>query len=98
MNGCASYQNTRSPGPSCNNGTVVEAVEPVDRTEVNFRPRRLRELDPAPDRAFDRLFGWDGHEIKAGSLIVLEPGMVFTVEPGIYVDGEGGARFGERFS
>ena len=38
---------------------------------------------------------WDGHEIKAGSTTVLEPGMVFTVEPGIYVDGEGGARFGD---
>jgi Xaa-Pro dipeptidase len=39
--------------------------------------------------------GWDGHELKAGSTTVLEPGMVFTVEPGIYVDGVGGARFGD---
>lgn len=39
--------------------------------------------------------GWDGHEIKVGSPTVLEPGMVFTVEPGIYVDGVGGARFGD---
>ncbi len=39
--------------------------------------------------------GWDGHEIKADSPTVLEPGMVFTVEPGIYVDGIGGARFGD---
>ena len=39
--------------------------------------------------------GWDGHELKAGSTVVLEPGMVFTVEPGIYVDGVGGARFGD---
>jgi Xaa-Pro aminopeptidase len=39
--------------------------------------------------------GWDGHEIKADSSTVLEPGMVFTVEPGIYVDGVGGARFGD---
>lgn len=39
--------------------------------------------------------GWDGHELKAGSPTVLEPGMVFTVEPGIYVDGVGGARFGD---
>lgn len=39
--------------------------------------------------------GWDGHEIKADSPTVLEPGMVFTVEPGIYVDGVGGARFGD---
>jgi Xaa-Pro aminopeptidase len=38
---------------------------------------------------------WDGHEIKAGSPTVFEPGMVFTVEPGIYVDGVGGARFGD---
>jgi Xaa-Pro dipeptidase len=39
--------------------------------------------------------GWDGHEIKADSPTILEPGMVFTVEPGIYVDGVGGARFGD---
>ena len=39
--------------------------------------------------------GWDGQELKAGSTCVLQPGMVFTVEPGIYVDGIGGARFGD---
>ena len=38
---------------------------------------------------------WDGHELKADSPTVLEPGMVMTVEPGIYVDGIGGARFGD---
>jgi Xaa-Pro aminopeptidase len=38
---------------------------------------------------------WDGHEMKADSPTVLQPGMVFTVEPGIYVDGIGGARFGD---
>lgn len=39
--------------------------------------------------------GWDGDELKADSPTVLHPGMVFTVEPGIYVDGVGGARFGD---
>lgn len=39
--------------------------------------------------------GWDGHELKAESPTILEPGMVLTVEPGIYVDGTGGARFGD---
>lgn len=39
--------------------------------------------------------GWDGHELKADSSTILEPGMVLTVEPGIYVDGVGGARFGD---
>lgn len=39
--------------------------------------------------------GWDGLEIKDGSAVALEPGMVITVEPGIYVDGVGGARFGD---
>jgi len=38
---------------------------------------------------------WDGHEIKDDSPTVLVPGMVFTIEPGIYVDGIGGARFGD---
>ncbi|WP_405029350.1 M24 family metallopeptidase [Neorhizobium sp. SHOUNA12A] len=35
------------------------------------------------------------HELKAGSPTVLEPSRVLTVEPGIYVDGVGGARFGD---
>ena len=38
---------------------------------------------------------FDGLELKAGSTTVLEPGMVMTVEPGLYVDGVGGARFGD---
>jgi len=39
--------------------------------------------------------GLDVHEqpyIVGGSQLVLEPGMAFSVEPGIYVDGEWGAR------
>ncbi|MGV2184069.1 M24 family metallopeptidase [Rhizobium rhizogenes] len=38
---------------------------------------------------------FDGLELKAGSQTVLEPGMVMTVEPAPYVDGIGGARFGD---
>jgi Xaa-Pro dipeptidase len=38
---------------------------------------------------------WDGIELKAGSTTVLEAGMVLSVEPGVYVDGIGGARFGD---
>ncbi|WP_217578767.1 Xaa-Pro peptidase family protein [Mesorhizobium sp. GbtcB19] len=38
---------------------------------------------------------FDGLELKAGSTTVLEPGMVMTVEPAPYVDGIGGARFGD---
>jgi Xaa-Pro dipeptidase len=38
---------------------------------------------------------WDGIELKANSPTVLEPGMVLTVEPAPYVDGIGGARFGD---
>lgn len=38
---------------------------------------------------------FDGLELKAGSQVVLEPGMVMTVEPAPYVDGIGGARFGD---
>jgi Xaa-Pro dipeptidase len=38
---------------------------------------------------------WDGIELKANSSVRLEAGMVLSVEPGIYVDGVGGARFGD---
>lgn len=38
---------------------------------------------------------WDGIELKANSPVQLEAGMVLSVEPGIYVDGTGGARFGD---
>ncbi|WP_165422398.1 M24 family metallopeptidase [Rhizobium ruizarguesonis] len=38
---------------------------------------------------------WDGIELKANSKVRLEAGMVLSVEPGIYVDGVGGARFGD---
>jgi Xaa-Pro aminopeptidase len=34
-------------------------------------------------------------EIKAGDPTVLEPGMIIAIEPGVYVDGVGGARFGD---
>jgi len=38
---------------------------------------------------------FDGLELKANSRTVLEPGMVMTIEPAPYVDGIGGARFGD---
>ncbi|MBX4952721.1 aminopeptidase P family protein [Rhizobium binae] len=38
---------------------------------------------------------WDGIELKANSSIQLEAGMVLSVEPGIYIDTIGGARFGD---
>jgi Xaa-Pro dipeptidase len=39
--------------------------------------------------------GMEGHEapyIRAGNSLILEPGMAFTVEPGIYLPGRGGVR------
>ena len=39
--------------------------------------------------------GADGRELKAGSQHVLQVDEYYTVEPGIYVDGVGGARFGD---
>ena len=39
--------------------------------------------------------GMEGHEepyIRQGNRLVLEPGMCFTVEPGIYLPGQGGVR------
>ncbi|WP_287095436.1 Xaa-Pro peptidase family protein [Mesorhizobium sp.] len=38
---------------------------------------------------------FDGLELKAKSPTLLEPGMVMTIEPAPYVDGIGGARFGD---
>lgn len=38
---------------------------------------------------------WDGIELKANSQTVLEVGNVLSVEPGVYVPGIGGARFGD---
>jgi Xaa-Pro dipeptidase len=38
---------------------------------------------------------WDGIELKANSLVKLEAGNVLSVEPGVYVEGIGGARFGD---
>ncbi|KEA04414.1 aminopeptidase P family protein (plasmid) [Agrobacterium fabrum] len=38
---------------------------------------------------------WDGIELKAGSQTVLEVGNVLSIEPGVYVQGIGGARFGD---
>lgn len=38
---------------------------------------------------------WDGIELKAGAETVLKVGNVLSVEPGIYVNGIGGARFGD---
>jgi len=39
--------------------------------------------------------GLEGHEapyIREGNMMVLEPGMIFTIEPGIYLPGRGGVR------
>jgi Xaa-Pro dipeptidase len=39
--------------------------------------------------------GMEGHEdpyIRAGNLMLLEPGMTFTIEPGIYLPGRNGVR------
>ncbi len=39
--------------------------------------------------------GMEGHEppyIRSGNLLKLEPGMTFTIEPGIYLPGRGGVR------
>jgi Xaa-Pro dipeptidase len=44
--------------------------------------------------------GMEGHEepyIRAGNDLALEPGMTFTIEPGIYLPGRGGARIEDDF-
>ncbi|MEY7850637.1 M24 family metallopeptidase [Natrarchaeobius sp. A-rgal3] len=79
--------------------TAVEAVEPgVEASEVDRAARTVLEERGYGDRFVHRTghgVGLDLHEppyIAADTDCRLEPGMVFSVEPGVYLEGEYGVR------
>jgi Xaa-Pro aminopeptidase len=78
---------------------AVEAVEPgVPAEEIDRAAREVIEAAGYGDRFVHRTghgVGLDVHEdpyIVEGNGLELEPGMVFSVEPGVYLPGEFGVR------
>ncbi len=78
---------------------AVAAVEPgATAGEVDAAAREVIEAAGYGDRFIHRTghgVGLDVHEepyVVAGSDVELEPGMVFSVEPGVYLPGEFGVR------
>lgn len=76
------------------------AVRPgASASQVDAAARRVIEAAGYGEYFIHRTghgLGIEGHEapyIRAGNQLSLEPGMTFTVEPGIYLPGRGGARF-----
>ncbi|MFI5281719.1 MAG: M24 family metallopeptidase [Candidatus Dormibacterales bacterium] len=70
----------------------------VTAVSIDAAARRVIEAKGYGDRFFHRVghgLGLEAHEdpsVDPGSATVLESGMVFTVEPGIYIPGWGGVR------
>ena len=78
---------------------AIEAVRPGATTgEVDAEARRMIDAAGYGDRFFHRVghgLGLEAHEdpsLDPGSQFVLESGVVFTIEPGIYIPGWGGVR------
>jgi Xaa-Pro dipeptidase len=78
---------------------AIEAVRlGVTTGQVDSAAREVIEAAGLGDRFFHRVghgLGLEVHEdpsLDPGSNIVLEAGMVFTIEPGIYIPGWGGVR------
>lgn len=78
---------------------AIEAVRPgVTTGQVDAAARRVIEAAGYGEQFFHRVghgLGLEVHEdpsLDPGSQTVLEVGMVFTIEPGIYIPGWGGVR------
>jgi Xaa-Pro aminopeptidase/Xaa-Pro dipeptidase len=78
---------------------AIDAVRPGATTgEVDGAARRVIDGAGYGERFFHRIghgLGLEAHEdpsLDPGSRTVLEAGMVFTIEPGIYIPGWGGVR------
>jgi Xaa-Pro dipeptidase len=78
---------------------AIAAVRPgVTTGEIDAAARRVIVAAGHGDRFFHRVghgLGLEAHEdpsLDPGSQIVLEAGMVFTIEPGVYFPGWGGVR------
>jgi len=78
---------------------AIAAVRPgVTTGDVDAAARDVIERAGYGERFFHRVghgLGLEGHEdpsLDPGSRTVLESGMVFTVEPGVYIPGFGGVR------
>ncbi len=78
---------------------AIAAVRPGTTTgSVDAAARQLIEAAGMGDQFFHRVghgLGLEAHEdpsLDPGSATVLEAGMVFTIEPGIYIPGWGGVR------
>jgi Xaa-Pro dipeptidase len=78
---------------------AVEAIRPGVKTgAVDTAARRIIEAAGYGERFFHRVghgLGLEAHEapsLDPGSQTMLERGMVFTIEPGIYIPGFGGVR------
>ena len=78
---------------------AIATVRPgVTTGDVDAAARRVIEAGGYGERFFHRVghgIGLEGHEdpsLDPGSRMILESGMVFTIEPGIYIPGFGGVR------
>jgi Xaa-Pro dipeptidase len=83
---------------AANQAAIAVAKPGVTCGDVDKAARDVIEAAGYGEYFFHRTghgLGLEGHElpqIASGVDVVLEPGMVFTIEPGIYVAGLGGAR------
>lgn len=75
--------------PGVTTGQVHQAA--IDAIEAAGLPSALRHRTGRGIGLSDP----EWPEIKAGDPTILEPGMIIAIEPGVYVDGVGGARFGD---